>query len=199
MEEKPITEIESFQIIQQMIDRAKGSVIEKGTWAIYWGTLITFCSMATYFAIRFNIHLPFDIFLITIPAMVIQIGTIIYQKRKNRKKPKSIGQCQKAIKLIWLAFTISILLVAFAPNGVPTIVFFVLYGIPTFVTGALIDFKPLTIGGIVCWVCAIAFIFFRFSSATNLLLVAICATFAWLIPGIIMRRRYLRWKKNGNV
>ncbi|MFT4205036.1 MAG: hypothetical protein QM610_14120 [Chitinophagaceae bacterium] len=199
MEEKEISEQESLRIIQQMIDKARNSIIDKGIWPIYWGALITFCSLVLFIEIRLQKFLPFEIFFITLPALAVQIAIIVYQRRKSKGKPKAAGQCEKAISLVWIAFTVAIMLVSFVPGGSNPVVFFVLYGMPTFVTGALVDFKPMAIGGILCWLCALAVLVFKISPATDLLLVALCATSAWLIPGIIMRRRYLRWKKKGNV
>ena len=45
---------------------------------------------------------------------------------------------------------------------------------------------------IICWVCSIASYNINFTN--GLLLMALSATSAWLIPGIILRRRYLKLK-----
>ncbi|PZP48783.1 MAG: hypothetical protein DI598_09395 [Pseudopedobacter saltans] len=199
MEEKQITEIESIQIIQQMIDRAKNSIVDKGTWPIYWGALITFCSLFVFVEVKLQHFISFDIFLLTIPAMVIQLIVIFYQKNKSKNKPKPIGLSQKAIAYTWIAFAVSMLLVSFTPEGNNATVYFVLYGIPTFATGGIINFKPMTIGGIVCWLCALIVIVFKIDSSIKLLLVSVCSISAWLIPGIILRSRYLRLRKIVNV
>lgn len=200
MEEKELTEKDSLLLIQQMIGKARNSIIEKGTWPIYWGALITFCSLFTFVEIKTGkVIIPFSIFWLTLPALVIQIGIIIYQKSKNNSKPKSVGLSQKAIQYVWIAFTVSMILVPFSPTGNSPIVYFVLYGIPTFVTGGVVNFRPFTIGGIICWICALITIIFKVESSYNLLLVAVCAISAWLVPGIILRRRYLGMKKAGNV
>lgn len=199
MEEKQITEKESLLIIQQMIDRARNSIIEKGTWPIYWGALITFCSLVLFVEHQLHKFLPFDIFLLTILALIIQIIIIAYHRSKTKGKPKSIGPAQKTITYIWSAFAVSMLLVSFAPGGNSPVVYFVLYGIPTFVTGTVVNFKPMTIGGIICWACALVVILFKIDPSMRMLLTAICAMSAWLIPGIILRRRYLRLRKAGDV
>lgn len=195
MEEKEISEIEGLAIIQQMIDRAKNSFVEKGTWPIYWGTLITFCSLFKYGEIKLQKFIPFDIFLLTFPALLIQIGIIIYQKKKNRDKPKSVGLSQLAINYVWAAFMVSMMLVSFTPQGNSPVVYLVLYGIPTFVTGGVVKFKIMIFGGIVCWICALSILIFKLQGPTTLLFAATSAVFAWLIPGIVLRRRYLRTKK----
>jgi hypothetical protein len=67
------------------------------------------------------------------------------------------------------------------------------YGYPTIVTGAARKFKLMTIGGIVCWVSAIisAFTITKF----DFLLMAVSAALSWLVPGIIIRKKYLQGKQ----
>ena len=71
--------------------------------------------------------------------------------------------------------------------------FLLLYGIPTFVTGAACKFKPMLWGGLLCWVCCIITLFTTIK--IDLLLTAFSAVFAWLIPGIIMEKDYRQAKK----
>ncbi|MBL0270095.1 MAG: hypothetical protein IPP99_15885 [Chitinophagaceae bacterium] len=72
--------------------------------------------------------------------------------------------------------------------------FLLLYGIPTFVTGMTMKFKPMFWGGILCWISCIASLFLPVK--TDMLLIALSAAGAWLIPGIIMERDYQRAKKH---
>jgi len=71
--------------------------------------------------------------------------------------------------------------------------FLLLYGIPTFVTGTACKFKPMVLGGLLCWICCIITIYTTIK--IDLLLTAFSAVFAWLIPGIIMERDYRNAKK----
>ena len=71
--------------------------------------------------------------------------------------------------------------------------FLLLYGFPTFVTGATCKFKPMLWGGILCWVCSIITIYT--SIKIDLLLTAFSAVFAWLVPGIMMESDYRKAKR----
>jgi hypothetical protein len=55
----------------------------------------------------------------------------------------------------------------------------------------------MTIGGIVCWVSALvsAFTITKF----DFLLMAVSAALAWLIPGIVLRKNYLKGKNAQHV
>ncbi len=71
--------------------------------------------------------------------------------------------------------------------------FLLLYGLPTFITGAACKFRPMLWGGLFCWVCCIISIFTTIK--IDLLLTAASAIMAWLIPGILMEREYRIYKK----
>ncbi|MBL0132292.1 MAG: hypothetical protein IPP43_15295 [Chitinophagaceae bacterium] len=120
---------------------------------------------------------------------------------------------------LWLGFGISIFLLIFITNAVFSVwepvaieykqltghistfrfsefiapLFLLLYGIPTFVTGAACKFKPMLWGGLLCWVCCIISLYTTIK--IDLMLTAFSAIFAWLIPGIIMERQYRKAKR----
>ena len=75
--------------------------------------------------------------------------------------------------------------------------FLLLYGLPTFITGAACKFKPMFWGGIFCWACCIAALFTTVK--IDMLLVAASAIMAWLIPGIIIEKEYRMYKKQRSV
>jgi hypothetical protein len=72
--------------------------------------------------------------------------------------------------------------------------FMMLYVMPTYITGAIAKFKPMIFGGLVCWVLSIASIFTPVQ--TDMLLIAVCGLFAWLIPGIILWFRYQKQQRS---
>ncbi|MEN9686503.1 MAG: hypothetical protein RLZZ28_2289 [Bacteroidota bacterium] len=68
-----------------------------------------------------------------------------------------------------------------------------LYGIPTLITGIARNFKPMLIGGILCYV------FFVISCFTpnkyDFLMNGLAAIGNWLIPGFILRKEFLKQRK----
>ena len=71
--------------------------------------------------------------------------------------------------------------------------FLMLYGLPTFITGAACKFKPMLWGGLFCWACCIITVYTTIK--IDLLLTALSALFAWFIPGILMEKEYRLYKK----
>ena len=208
MEEKQLTEKESLNLIAMMINKAKDSYHDTGIAAIMWGVVITICSLVRLSEIHFDFRLPFDIYLITIIAVIPQI--IISIREKKKKKVKTYDD--NYMDYNWLGFGISIFLMIFIINAVfraweqavpvdgangfyefVSPLFLLLYGMPTFVTGAACRFKPMLWGGLFCWACCIITIFTTIK--IDLLLVAASAILAWLVPGIIMEKDYRNAKK----
>src|SRR5690606_7357053 len=70
--------------------------------------------------------------------------------------------------------------------------FLMLYGLPTFVTGVSMKFKPMLWGGLLCWVSCLVTIYTPIK--IDLILVALSSIFAWLVPGIIMEKDYRKAK-----
>ncbi len=214
-EEKQLTEQESLHLITMMINKAKDSYHDTGVGAMMWGTIIAVCSLVKLSELHFGFRLPFDIYWLTFLAVVPQIFITIREKKERKVKTYDDAY----MDYLWLGFGISIFLLIFITNSIFSVwepvsieytklaahspafkfreyiapLFLLLYGMPTFVTGAACKFKPMLYGGILCWVCCIITIYTTIK--VDLLLTAFSAIFAWLIPGIIMEREYKKAKR----
>ena len=209
------SEKDSLNLITDMINKAKQSFHDSGVGPIMWGTVVMFCSLVTYAKFKFDFVLLFDIWLLTLLAIIPQI--IISYKSKKSQKARSYNDI--AMDYIWITFGISLFLLIHANSGIAknfqkdfgnyfttsgfrfydytTSLFLIIYGIPTFISGGIMKFKPMIFGGIFCWVCSIAAVYTP--ALTDLLLMAASAFFAWLLPGIIMNNRYRKLKKQQHV
>lgn len=215
MEDKQLTEQESLQLIQQMISRAKNNFVDTGIGPILWGAVISFCSIVQFLIIHFQWQLPFDVWILALVAIIPQIYISVQEKKERKAK----GWDDDVMSYVWLCFGVGVFIINFINNvaadafnpllsdyreitgkeNIPNFwtyaasyLLFV-YGYPTIVTGAARKLKLMTIGGIVCWVSAMvsAFTITKF----DFLLMAFSAALAWLIPGILLRKNYLKGKK----
>jgi hypothetical protein len=218
-QEKILSEKESLEVISTMIAKAKESYHDNGTGSILWGVIITLCSLVTWAEMQFGFSLPFDIWLLTLAAV---IPTIILSIRDDRRR-KVKSYDQTAMDYVWTCFGIAMFLIIFinsAANNAfislkdtieqaglprPEVRFadfslaymLVMYGIPTLVTAGIKDFKPMLLGGIICWVSAVLAVYTDLK--TDMLMMAVSATMAWLVPGIILNRRSAVKKRMANV
>jgi hypothetical protein len=214
MEERSISEKESLQLITSMINKAKNSYHDTGQGAILWGSVIAVCSLVELAQMHYNFKLSVDIYWLSFIAIIPQIIFTIRQKKQR------IVQSHDDVVMdyLWLGFGICIFLLVHANLGVFRSLnqfqhdyqelsgsrhqfrfsdhvlsyFLLLYGFPTFVTGAIMKFKPMLWGGIFCWICSAICIYTHMQ--IDLMLTALSAILAWLIPGILLRQRYLRNK-----
>ncbi len=189
-EESVMNESQSMQLIAAMINKAKNRFNETGTLYLLWGWLILACCIiqfaGNYF---FNWHYAFTIWYTTWGAVIYQI---FYLKKKKRKEGVST-YTDDIIKYVWLALFICaailiLMLIKFQYYLAiyPTIL--IIYGLPTFLSGVIIKFKPLQLGGIICWALSIICVFVLFKY--QLLLIALAVILAWIIPGYLLKAKF---------
>lgn len=210
-----LTEQQSLLLIQQMISTARNSYHGSGINPIMWGSIIAICSIVTYLRIEFDFRLPFDIWWLTIVALILQVFLAIRAGRKSKVKSYK----EEALDFTWLGFGICIFLLvhvninasnaihefirayetaggtgSFSYSSFTSAHFLILYGLPTFITGGIMKFKPMLWGGVLCWVCSIICAYTNLKA--DMLLTAVSAIFAWLIPGIILMKSRKRRAAN---
>jgi hypothetical protein len=194
MADENLTEQQSLEIISQMINKAKCEYEETGIGALLWGSLVTFCALITFGNFYWHITIFYFIWFLTLFALIPQI--IISVRAAKRKKYKTYSD--EAMAAIWIGFGVALFLVSVysskyeLPNA--GALFMIMYSIPTFATGYIHHFKPMIIGGIVFWICAIICFYVQFPYI--MLFTSAASIIAWIIPGLILRRRYLNVKKN---
>jgi hypothetical protein len=211
VQQENFDEKESLKLITEMINKTKESFHDTGFGPIMWGALIALCSIAQYCSIVFHFNLPFNVWLLPIIAIVPQIYYSIQQGKKIGAKSYN----DIAMDFTWIAFGISMGILSYVvnvigvdlKNGIPnymqvrgnfrfydhtTSLFLILYAIPTFITGGIMKFKPMLFGGILCWVLAFISVFTK--GDIDMLLTAVAAIFAWLIPGIMINKGYRKYK-----
>jgi hypothetical protein len=189
MSKNSMTEQESMRLIGEMISKAKKSYVTKGFASIAWGVIIVVCSLTSWSQAHFKYNLNFDIWLLALFALIPQL----YFSIKERRSKKFTAYDEVTSGYIWTAFGVSIFILSLYFNHQPqggqsSSLVMMLYAIPTFITGGLCKFKPMIIGGIICWMGSVISIFT--STEIDLLLMAACGFFAWFIPGIILWNRY---------
>lgn len=193
-QEKELTGQESLALITKMISKARRDYLDTGLSALLWGSVITFCSLVG-FATEYFAWPPVlqTVWFLTIIAAVIQ-GFIAVREAKARRH-KSYEQ--DLMGGIWIAFAVAVFMLSFIFNLYPAkgeaAVYLALYGVPTFATGYARRFRPMIIGGIICW--ALALVSLRFDYPYSLLCITAGALSAWFIPGLIIRKRYLKAKQ----
>lgn len=192
-QEKELTSQESLELITKMINKARRDYLDSGLSALLWGSVITFCSLVAFANTYLNWRALDYVWFLTIVAVVPQI-IIAIREAKNRKHRAYDDDIMGGI---WISFAIAVFLLSYFVNVYHVTeqapLFLILYGIPTFGTGYARRFKPMLVGGVACWVLAVISHYTPFPYV--LLCITVAALVAWFIPGLILRKCYLKAKK----
>ena len=189
-EETIMTEKESMQLIASMINKAKNNFSEKGLLYLIWGWVILFCCITnfvgTYF---FSYDKIYFVWLIVYIVLIFQI----FYLRKIRKARATKTYTGEINAFVWIVFSICMVLiificVAFKKYELIDPMLLVLYGMPTFLSGIILKFKPLIIGAVCCWVLAVISPFIDIEY--QLLLIACAVIVAWIIPGYLLKQKF---------
>jgi hypothetical protein len=179
---------ESLQLIQSMISKAKSNLEENRFYFLLWGW-VTFAAIITQFllkvVVRYQYH--YAVWLITIPTA---IATMVYISRSASKENVRtyVGE---SMSHLWTGLGISFFVLSFIitnskggwVHAWPLFILF--YGLGTFVSGRLLQFTPLVIGGIFNWALALAAIYVHFDY--QLLLGAAAILTSYIIPGHLLK------------
>jgi hypothetical protein len=192
--ENNFTPQESLQLIESMINRAKDKYAEDGSMYLMWGWLVFICSLAQFLLLHvFQYEYHYIVWLATIPFFIFQY----FYVSKKQKQQKVVTYTDNIVGYVWLTFAIVIILLGFIVGLLTTgeyythiiHVLLAIYGMPVFLTGVIVRFKPLTIGGIACWILCIISCFITIYDY-QFLLIPVAMLVAWVIPGYLLRAKY---------
>lgn len=153
--EAQINEHQSLQIIQKMIENSKVKFRDNSFFFIFWGWLAFVTSMLHFILERFD----YQYYFIVWPIMMISggiVSAIVGAKMSKKVKAKTIYD--SAMLYLWGGFFVSVILINIIvrvlelhPDYIPIFIL-LLSAIATMVTGGMLNFKPLILGGLSCWI-----------------------------------------------
>lgn len=181
---------ESLVIIESMINKAKNNFSDDSFLYLLWGWVVFFCSITHFVLLKLNIikH-PEMVWMLTWVSVIVQIIYLVKQKKKERVKTYA----DEIISFLWICFGISMFTITFIFARLNTwnVMFpiaLMMYGFPTFLTGVIMKFNPLKVGGIICWLLSIVASLIQPIYA--LLFLAIAMLAAWIIPGYLLKAHF---------
>jgi uncharacterized protein with PQ loop repeat len=188
-----ITHEESLAIIESMINKAKNQFSDDGFMYLLWGWVILFCSVAQYI-LKSILHVTWfeAVWMLTWLAFLVQLIYIYRTKRRLRVRTYA----DELVGYVWVVFVIMLVLGGtvlskkLEPSQfyIANILILVLYGMPTFLSGIILKFKPLVWGGTICWVLSLIACFVP--ADFIVLLIAIAVISAWIVPGYVLQNKY---------
>lgn len=176
---------QSLDLIQSMIRQAQGNMSNNSFYFILWGWVVVVANFGMYFMIQFtDIQNPHFIWLIAIPAWAI---TMIHGSRQGRKERKT-SHLDRVNMWLWVGYGICLLpVITFMSrlNFQVSPLILIITALPTFVTGIMLKFKPLILGGVSFYIFGI--ICFMMSPVNQFLIGGIAIACGYLIPGYLLK------------
>lgn len=180
-----------LELIEEMIFKAKNRLSENGHLYLFWGWLVLIAGMGHFLLDALTaFQRPYLTWLVLMP-----LGSIysVYRGIQMSKHARMKTYADELMAYIWTAFMFAIFILVFfmvreGNYAFSYPVMLLLYGIPTYISGGALKFRPLIIGGVACWVLAI--LAFFASQQLQLFLLLGGVVIAWLIPGYMLRNRY---------
>lgn len=179
----------SLDIILKMINSTRSGLKNNAVFFLIWGYGVLAGGLMEMILLQMNSKKHAMAWLILIPLAIVSI--VIGNKQSKESKVNT--HLDDYIGNLWMALGISFGLVSFliGKHGPESIypVLIVLYGIGTFITGRIIQFKPLIYGGISCWIIAL---FAGFSTLEfQLPLLCLSLITSYIIPGHLLQKSNL--------
>ena len=190
---------QQIEIINGVIKSTKENLKPLSVNFIFWGFLIIAMSLFNYaFPSLFQSAQYSGLLFWTVLPLIGMILTVYYNIN-IRKKTGYETYLSRVIKIIWGVFNLSwiyIIALSFTLKSfhpVPPILF--LLSIIIIITGLIIKFKPITIGGVFL---TIFTFYLNFNPGINLLLVNIVGVFlGLLVPGLSLFYSKSDYKSDG--
>jgi uncharacterized membrane protein YfcA len=187
MQQESFSPEQSLKLIQSMISKTKQDISDNSIYFLVWGWL-TFIACTGQFILK---HIfQYEKHYVVWTVIIIGILFSIYQGRKEDKKIKVKTYVDDSIKHLWSGMAISFFVLGMILTrlgwGTAIFPFFImLYGLGTFVSGNIIHFKPLIIGGILAWGLAIGSTWANYDY--QILFGAAAILVSYIIPASMLR------------
>lgn len=181
---------ESLLLIDNMINQAKNRISENGFLYLLWGWVILFSSVGHFVLIQLQLFKHPE--MIWISTWLTVIYQVIYLVRK-RKQETVRTYSEHIIGYVWMVFGISLGMISFIlskTNNWEVInpLLLMMYGMPTFLSGVIMRFTALRVGGIICW--GLSLLAVMVPPVYVLLLLAAAVIAAWIVPGYLLRKKF---------
>ncbi len=187
MSEKELSKDESLELISNMITQAKRNLARGGSfYFLLWGWVVMLANLGHYVIGKYELYEhPYIVWVLTIPAA---IASMWYSARK-RKRAQIKSHLDSVYGLLWLGVMISVLIILFFLNEVSytlNAIILTFAGLGTFISGCMLRFSPLVMGGVALWVASI--VAFNLTPIDQYLVGTVGILAGYLIPGYLLKK-----------
>jgi len=189
-----MTAEESLQIIRRSIANSRKNMKDASFYYILWGWALIFASITNYAVLKYYIQAEAYAGLwwksLLVWAIFLILATLILQIKISRssKKEKVVTHIDRFISILWLSAGVIMglmVFLSFKVDSYPTPFILAITALATFVSGAIVRYKPLIYGGIVFLFASVLSIYV--SGLEQLLIFAAAVALGYLLPGYLLK------------
>ena len=186
MDQENFSPQDSLKLIQSMITKTRQEMGDNSKHFLLWGWITFIACTAQFILIKAGFEKHYLVWLLIIPGFIIST----YFGVKDRKRQIVKSYLGESMKYLWMGMGISFFVLSmilgrlgWQNNVFPF--FMLLYGLGTFVSGKILQFKPLIYGGMAAWLLAIISVYFSYEYQT--LFAAGAILVSYIIPAYLLR------------
>ncbi|HEY9047697.1 MAG TPA: hypothetical protein VIN08_17445 [Ohtaekwangia sp.] len=177
---------QSLEIITSMIHQAKGNVQQNSFYFLLWGWVVALANLGMFILSLQEYRHPYIVWIITIPAWIYTL----YRGYKQERTQRVSSPFDRISGALWICYGVcvfTLVIFGYKINFQLNPVILIVSSIPTFVSGTIVRFKPLMMGGILFWLFGI--VSFLVPVYIQSLVGAVAIIGGYLIPGYLLSNK----------
>ncbi|MEO6404236.1 MAG: hypothetical protein ABIY51_05525 [Ferruginibacter sp.] len=195
MDNSSLSPADSLQLIRSMIEKTKKEISDNSIYFLVWGWGAFIGCIGQYILkVIFNYPYHYRIWFITFICIIITMG-LGMRKRKSQQVKTYVSD---SMSYLWAGMGISFFIVSIIFSKIGwqyCFPFFILfYGLGTFVSGKILQYRPFQYGGLMAFALAIIAAWLDYDY--QMLITALALLVSYIIPGHILQHKYRQSNKN---
>lgn len=180
----------SLKVIYEMIESAKTKIGNNYFYYLFWGYLVVITCITEYLlmtVIKFPHH--YIVWMILMPLGTL-VTLIFYLRKKKADTSRTfIGTTMAYLWSGWVICFIILLLFANLKHEYKMIipVTLAMYGLAIYISGGVVNFRPLLLGGVVAWLASVGSFFVPYQG--QLMILTGVVVIAYIVPGHLLKIR----------
>lgn len=190
MTNTPLSPEKQLQLLEKTIDKAKENLSNYSFDFLFWGWLVFLTAILNFIGLKFTPFEQYSYLIWTITPLVGGIYIANYHRKKAKKK-RIVTHLEFFLGKLWIVLGSVMILSGFFSFFIdlkPLFLFPVIAGIGTLVSGLVLRFRLLVLGGLLLFINP--FLSQLLPAAWSILLYGIIVFIAFAIPGYVLKTTF---------
>ena len=179
---------DGLKTIYAMITSTKNTIGENYLFYLLWGYLVGLACISEYILMRvLHYERHYMVWPVLMGLGMVLSGVLTFRMQRGRTHRTFIGSI---MSYLWGGWLVSFLIIIYFSTQLQNHnlimpITMVMYGMGIFISGGVINYRPLIIGGIISWIAALVAYFQPYN--LQLLIMTATVIVSYIIPGHMLR------------